>query len=90
MERAEARAAAPDRIRLFDSGNANQTGSRPRAAFEAGQQNFLGSNPDGRTLGVEAVRLEDAIEDGVLVLEAEDKFKQKVILAILEVKEADS
>ena len=62
MERAEAGSAVPDRVRLLDSGNADEARRGSGPALEAVQENLLGPDPD-----VADVRLENSLDEGCVV-----------------------
>ncbi len=55
VEGAIASLAVPDGVRLFDAGNANQTGSGAGPAFEAVQQHLPRPDGDGGDVGVDGV-----------------------------------
>ena len=73
VERAEARPAVPDGVRLFNAGNADQTGSGASPALEAVKQDLLGSDPDGGNVGIADVRLEHAFHERHVVVVATQK-----------------
>jgi hypothetical protein len=59
---------APDGVRLPDAGDADEAGGGAGAAAEAVQQDLLGA-----ASGFEAVRLEHAVQNGVVIFVAENQ-----------------